>query len=510
MVSARRVLVRNIFSNWTGLVLSMAVGFFLSPFLVHSLGDSLYGLWVLILSVTGYMGLLDSGLKTSIVRFVSRSNAVSDKEGLNGIVTTSFALYLGLSVIVLVITTILAFVFEDVFKVSSGATTTVRTVVCLGGLGVALTLPFGAFGGLLVGLQRYDYINRINIFLLVVRTVAIVSLLSYGFGIIAISTVQVSTQGLLGILLVWVSYKTYPSLRLRLSLLKKETVRILYGYSGFILMNNIAMFSLFYSGEVLVGMFMGTASITSYAIATGLVHYLSKFIGAMTQVLHPYASDQEARGNTEKLKQIIVQGTKWCLLLVLPIALTYIILGKTFIGLWMGPQYAELSGTILIIATIGRIMWLSQSGTGNILLGIGKHKVITSANIATGAASIVLSALLVQRFGLIGVALGTSVALSVSQILIVMYVCKIFRIPIAQYVREACLGPLLAGIPYSAGLFVIQAFVSPTHLVSFFAEVLVALPLFVVPAYFVCFTASERQDYFHRYLRWTTVTVRGV
>jgi O-antigen/teichoic acid export membrane protein len=274
-------------------------------------------------------------------------------------------------------------------------------------------------------------------------------------------------------------------------------------------MNNIAMFSLFYSGEVLIGMFMGTTAVTYYAIANGLVHYLSKFIGAMTQVLHPYASDQEARGNTEKLKQIIVQGTKWCLLLVLPIALTYIILGKTFIGLWMGPQYAEMSGTILIIAAIGRIMWLSQSSTGNILLGIGKHKVITSANIATGAASIVLSALLIQRFGLIGVALGTSVALSVFQVFIVMYICKTFRIPIAQYVRDAYLGPLLATIPFSAGLFVIQAFAKPTHLVLFFAEVLLALPLFIIPAYFGCFTAAERQDYFHRYLRWTTATVRG-
>jgi O-antigen/teichoic acid export membrane protein len=469
----------------------------------------MYGVWVLLLSVTGYMGLLDTGLKTSIVRYVSRFNAVSDRENLDRVVSTSFMLYSGLSVVALLMTVVLALQFENMFKVDPQMIETIRMVVYLGGIGVAITLPISVFGGLLVGFQRYDQLNKVNIFLLGLRTFAIVVVLSLGFGIVAVSGVQLASQVLLGGLLAWYAYRQYPALRIRPAACSKDTAKMLYSYSGFMLLNNLAMYSLFYSGEVLVGMFMGTASVTYYAIATGLVHYLSKFIGAMTQVFHPYASDQEARGNTEKLKQIIVQGTKWCLLLVLPIALTYIILGKTFIGLWMGPQYAELSGTILVIAAIGRIMWLSQSGTGNILLGVGKHKVITSANIATGAASVVLCVLLVQRFGLIGVALGTSVALSVSQIFIVIYVCKTFRIPIAQYVREAYVGPLLASIPFSAGLFVILAFAKPTHLVSFFAEVLLALPLFVIPAYFVCFTASERRDYFHRYLRWTTATVRG-
>ena len=57
-----RAIVRNVFSNWAGLVLNMATAFFMSPFLVRNLGDTWYGLWVLIRSTTGYMSLLDGGL----------------------------------------------------------------------------------------------------------------------------------------------------------------------------------------------------------------------------------------------------------------------------------------------------------------------------------------------------------------------------------------------------------------------------------------------------------------
>jgi O-antigen/teichoic acid export membrane protein len=481
----------------------------MAPYLVHTLGDSMYGVWVLVLSITGYMGLLDSGIKTSIVRYIARHNATSDTEGLNGIATTSLVLYCILSLVVVLITTTLALGFERMFKVSPDEVPVVRAVVCLGGAGVALSLPVGVFGGLVVGLQRYDLLNKANIILLAVRTAGIVALLSYGLGVVAVSAMQLVSQVLLAALLVWYAYRVYPSLAIRWSLCRKETVKLLYGYSGFMLLNNLAMFALFYSGEVVVGIFLGMSSVTYYAIAASLVQYLSKFVGAMTQVLHPYASDQEARGNTEQIRKVILMGTKLCLLVVLPVALTYILLGKTFIGLWMGPSYVEVAGPVLVVSAIGRIIWLAHSGTGNVLLGIGKHKVITSVNIATGVASIALSTLLVREFGVLGVAIGTTVSLIVSQIFMALYIMKVFNISIGEYWGDAYVGPFLASVPFAGGLVLIEAVFQPTHLLTFFAEVFVALILFVVPAYFTCFTRSERQDYFHRYLRWTTVTVRG-
>ena len=38
--SSGRILVRNVLSNWTGLVLNMAVAFFMSPFLVAAWATS--------------------------------------------------------------------------------------------------------------------------------------------------------------------------------------------------------------------------------------------------------------------------------------------------------------------------------------------------------------------------------------------------------------------------------------------------------------------------------------
>jgi len=55
--------IRNVAANWGGFAFSILVTFFLSPFVVRHLGNGSYGVWTLIGSLTGYLGLLDMGVR---------------------------------------------------------------------------------------------------------------------------------------------------------------------------------------------------------------------------------------------------------------------------------------------------------------------------------------------------------------------------------------------------------------------------------------------------------------
>jgi len=55
-MSSARKHARNLFINWSGHVVSLVVMFFLSPFVVHRLGDVNYGVWTLMTSLTGPVG----------------------------------------------------------------------------------------------------------------------------------------------------------------------------------------------------------------------------------------------------------------------------------------------------------------------------------------------------------------------------------------------------------------------------------------------------------------------
>jgi len=70
VVSSGRVHARNLIANWTGHGANLVVMFFLSPFIIHTLGSVEYGIWGLLGVLTGYAGLLDLGVRVSTSRYI--------------------------------------------------------------------------------------------------------------------------------------------------------------------------------------------------------------------------------------------------------------------------------------------------------------------------------------------------------------------------------------------------------------------------------------------------------
>jgi O-antigen/teichoic acid export membrane protein len=491
-----RSLVRNVFSNWVGLVLNMATAFFMSPFLVRSLGDTWYGLWVLIRSTTGYMSLLDGGLRISIVKYVAKLDAVDDATELNRIVTTALSIYGGLALLVVFGTIGIAAAFPHMFKVAPEVLPTARYVVLIAGASVAVSLVNAVFGGFIAGMQRYDIANQTGIVILVLRTIAIVWLIWEGYGIISLGLVHLSTQIGTGVWQAWLCFRLRPDLRIALPHISLKATKTLYGYSVFVLMNNMANILLFRTGEIIAGMFLGPVAVTYYAIAGTLTEYLQKIIVTMTMVLHPYSSAKEAKGDAVGLRRGVLVGAKVCLLIGLPVTAILVILGQPFIAAWMGASYAVQAGPVLIVLSIARMFWFAQAGTGEILLGVGRHKQLAIINLVTGALSFLGGVLLVRRYGLFGMAVGAAIPLVILQgVFVPIYTSRALHIAPADYLREGVVRPLAATLPYAL-LLVLFAHLYPPHtLPAIFLIVTAAAPAFLVSAYFLAFAREERLTY---------------
>lgn len=495
------VLVRNIFSNWAGVAANLAVAFLLSPFLVHSLGDSGYGLWVLVVSLTGYMGLLDTGLRVSIVKHTAVFNARGDADGVNRILATGLTIYGSLSLVIIALSLAASVWFDNLFHVSAAEVSIGKILVIITGVNLALSLPLGVFGGLLSGLQRYDLVNQASIIVLLVRTAAIIVAVSSGYRLITLGLIHVTSQVVNAFLLIAFARRQFPLLNLRPRGLDRETVRTLYSYSGFIILNSVAMLLLFSSGEVMIGAFIGTAAITSYAIARSLVQYLGTIIGSMTQVFHPYASDLHARGDREGVGSALIVGTKTSLLISLPIGVSFAIIGPTFIGLWMGPEYKAAAGTLLGLLTLSQVVWLSQSTAGNILLGVGRHRFLTTLNLLTGMAGITIGFLLVRRFGALGVAAGMTLPLVITQAFVLpVYTARALSLPFKRYLLDGYIGPIAAAVPFAGTLYLVSRTWPPQNLFALAVEVAVCLLAYAGPAYYLSFTQSQRNGWFGRAL----------
>src|ERR1700751_1892091 len=184
--------LKNVVSSWAGLAVNIAVGFFLWPFILHHLGDEASGLWVLIFSVTGYYAIFDFGIRSSLIRYVSKFQATGEKEQLARLVNTSLFTYSCLGMVGVVATTVCAFYVDRLFHIPQDFLKQAQILFLMVGYSVALGFPLGISGGILEGLQSFYLINWTNIIATLLRAVLIVYVLWHGFGLLSVALITVS------------------------------------------------------------------------------------------------------------------------------------------------------------------------------------------------------------------------------------------------------------------------------------------------------------------------------
>ena len=113
----KKQILRNVGSSWFALGVNVLVGVFLSPFILHRLGDTAFGLWILIFSATGYYGLFDLGIRASIIRYVAKYAATDDKDELNRLINSALFSYTAIGVMAMAITAIGGYYVGSLFRI---------------------------------------------------------------------------------------------------------------------------------------------------------------------------------------------------------------------------------------------------------------------------------------------------------------------------------------------------------------------------------------------------------
>ena len=87
------LVARNVGTRYLALAVDGVIGLWLLPFNLHHLGQSSWGLWMLMWSLTSYLSILDLGYGGSITRFVAHYRARRDPAGLNEILSTMIVVF---------------------------------------------------------------------------------------------------------------------------------------------------------------------------------------------------------------------------------------------------------------------------------------------------------------------------------------------------------------------------------------------------------------------------------
>jgi len=447
---------KNVGSSWFSLGLNVLVGLFLSPYILHRLGDAAFGLWVLVFSITGYYGLFDLGIRSSIVRYVAKYSANDEHDELNGLVNTALFSYTAIGTVALLVTFAASSFVDSIFRVPPAFHNTAHLLVLMVGSAVSLGFPLGVFGGILEGLQRFYVLNFTNVCSSLLRALLIVIALRHGFGLLTVALITV-TLPLLGNLVNGAIALRILPLHLSPKYLNRASFGRIVSYSGPTFMIIIASRLRFKTDAMVIGTFLSSAAITYFAIGSRLVDYTGEVVSSLAQIFIPMSSRSEAIGDSEQLKKIFIAGNRACALIVFPLTASLIILGKSVIEVWVGARYIATSYPVLLILLIPMATMLSQSSCGRVLFGIAKHRTLAVAILLEGITNLILSIVLVRRFGILGDAAGTAIPLLCTTLFFLpRHTCRLLGVRVWTYVREAFLLPLILSVPLVAVLLAVR------------------------------------------------------
>ncbi len=464
-MDTRRLAIRGVAFNWLGRFCSIVVAFFLTPFLVHTLGNASYGIWALAMTLTNYYALADLGFRSAGTKYISQFEATGDHRSVGKVVMTLQAVYVVLALLVLALSVLLAMVFPQLFGISTDSITTVRWVVFLTGATVSVRLLAESCGAMITALQRHDITNGIAIFAQVAQACALVAVLKADQGLVGMACATLSVAVIVQILRTLAALRLTGTGVVRWHNIDRETYRLVYRFGGLTFLTHVARQMTENLGSVVVGIILGPAAVAFFAVPESLTRKVRAIGSGVTFVIDPLASHLDARGNRGALESVLVHAPRFLLALSLSATAVFVCLGRPFIELWIGRNYSQTAFPVLCLLAVAMVLRMTANPLRGILRGTARLRMLVYAAGTESLIALTLGPLWVMAAGSVGMAAAIVAAQVVaSGIVVPVAACRACRYPFAQFVRGAILRGALAAVPAWLSAYALSRLFTPTRL----------------------------------------------
>jgi O-antigen/teichoic acid export membrane protein len=433
-------LLRNTLTQYVGTGLSIVTGLILVPTIIRNIGLVDFGLWALASGLVGSMGLLDAGLAPTLTKKTAEYLAVNDEVSLGKTAGRVLTLYLLIGILAGAIVCALALFAGRIFHISAGDLYRFRIVLVIVAFQLALTFPLSTWNGITAGLQDFHFLSAVGIAVNLAKFVLTIVLLKIGYGLlglISLGFLMTCVSGLVSI--VWVRYRV-PTLKMAAPRPFFSAFGGLLRFSGAMFIWAVAGRILLESPRIIIGVFLPVASIGIYEVGLRVCNYSRSILYPMFTFL-PAASDLNARNEEAQLQELYLIGTKYFLLAYAFVAGVILLFGKQFIFLWLGPGFDQsiLIMTVLVLGTL----YQSQNLVAHVMLpGMGRVRAFTWIMCAYPIVSVALSIILLKKYGLVGVALGTAGSYLLLETIFIFFITSILKVPMSKLL-VSCHFPVL-------------------------------------------------------------------
>jgi O-antigen/teichoic acid export membrane protein len=402
------------------------------------LGDEEYGLYTLIGAFVGYLSILDLGLNNAIVRYVAQYRAEKNQKAEENFLAISLIIYLGIGLILILFGIIFYWNVEvlfgdtlDLHQLEKAKWMLIILIINLG-----FTLPGGAFTGICTAYEAFVFPRILSIAKYVIRVVMVITILNFGadaLGIVILDSVL--NLGFI-IFTVWYVLKRLK-VKFNLHYFKWSIIKDVFGYSIWIFIFGLVYQFQWRTGQVILGTHLSTITVAIYGIGVMLGIYFTSFGNVINGLILPKAVKSVFNNSTPQvLTEQMIKLARISMFVLLFVFGGFVVIGKDFIELWVGPTYQNTYYIALLIMIV-YIMPIAQGYARSVLEAKKLLKFRTLSFLISFVIGISLGGYLSYIYAELGMIIGLVIPLFLFQWIVMnMYYAHKIKLEIFSFFKR--------------------------------------------------------------------------
>lgn len=409
---------------WLSRVVTILANLFLIPLMFHYLGKEELGLWFLLNSSNGLLGLFGMGIAPIITRRIALAKGKSgesievelsheSKQEIGDLVTIAQTLLKGIAFIIFFIASVIGYFFINQLEIVEVSRQTVlwSWIVLCGGYSIGVWVEY--LNCLLTGMGYVGFNGLILTVLSLATNIINIVVVISGGGLFELAIILVVTSLAQRFLLLAFIRNYKPEL---LTIKGKWDTKIAKSLIKPALDNwfaSLSVFLIFRADVYFIGTFIGVPAIAPYQATYQLVGNLRTLgVSFLLQSL-PFISQMWEAKQFDLVNKMV---EKICLfgLLIVSIGSSFLLVsGKNVLELWIGKD-AFVGHLILVTFCVMLFCETQNSCLVHSARATGFDKYAIPSIIA-GFLNIILTVILIKPFGLFGVSFATLISLMLTE-----------------------------------------------------------------------------------------------
>lgn len=477
--------------SYISIAINILAALIYTPWMIAQIGTSDYGIYTLANSlITLFM--VDFGLGFTTSRYVSKYLAEGKEHEVGRFLGSIFKLFFILDLLLCIAFTIVFFCIDTIYQgLSSEEMHKFRMVYLIAAGYSLIKFPSMPFDGILTSYEKFiqlkfaDVVHRILIIVLMVMA------LSLGYGLYALVTVN-SVAGVIVML-----YKG--------AIIKKLGIQIDFAYFDSRIFVEVFKFSFWTTVSMLAGRLvfnispsiLGAVSSSQQISIFGIVSTIESYVYTLTTAINgiflPTITRLFTDGKQETaINELAVKVGKFQFGVNSLLIIGFLLIGKQFIKLWVGAEFADAYYGILLVIIPG-LFYNSLQIANTSLVVLNKVNISALIALITGIINVVCSLFLSRIYGAVGACIAICIAYSVRAVVTNIISGTIVKFNMKQFIKKCY---VVMGLPTILCIiiwgFILTAFEVHDSWLSLFVEAILISISFICLVYIFGLDIEEK------------------